>query len=67
MTEILLFGSMALMHGAFFLWIARGGAKTKRKSGAQTMAGKGPMMVNAKVWDKQYWNRIENTKRTYGS
>jgi hypothetical protein len=55
------------MHGAFFLWIARGGAKTKRKSGAQTMAGKGPMMVNAKVWDKQYWNRIENTKRTYGS
>lgn len=62
----IIFGSVALVHGAFFLWVARG-KMPKSKGGAQVLKGKGPMVINARVWDKEYWNTIEDTKKRYGS
>ena len=62
----LLIGSVALLHGAFFLWILKG-KMPKSKGGAHVLKGKGPMVINSRVWDKEYWDTIENTKKTYGS
>lgn len=66
MVETILFGSVALVHGAFFLWLARGGAKGGKTRGAQIMKGKGPMTFNTKVWDQNYWDNIQKTKNTFG-
>ena len=65
----LLLGSLAIAQLGFLLWLARGGAKVRSRKGATVIPGKGPMYVNTgehKVWDRAYWDRIENTKKNYG-